>query len=109
MVQGKQIDVPDHLREHKAWKDFVKFHRDNREVMRTIIDQIQIAKDKGVRKTSVKMIINWIRWNVTISNPGKPYKINDKYTGIYTHLIIHNWPEYRDMIESRELRAIKYI
>lgn len=101
----KVLIIPADVKAHKAYTDWKQFHISNRDVMRTIIDQLSTAKANGVQKTSVKMIINWMRWNMTVKNKEQDFKINDKYTGIYTHVIQHNFPEYRDMIDSRELRC----
>lgn len=102
------LSIPVDVKAHKCYDDWRSFHIANRDIMRTIIEQLDTAKKSGVIKTSVKMIINWIRWNRTVSNPDTDFKINDKYTGIYTHVIQHNFPEYADMIDSRELRCQKH-
>lgn len=109
MTTERTIKVPIDVQSHKGYKKWLSFHLANREVMRSIVAELAKAKEARVTRTSVKMIINVIRWNLTLSNPDKPYKINDRYTGIYTHIIAHNFPEYRSMIETRELRAVKKI
>jgi len=106
-TQPQTLSVPDEVKNHLGYKGWYAFHVANREVMRSIVAELQKAKEAKIKRTSVKMIINVIRWNLTLSNPDKPYKINDRYTGIYTHIIAHNFPEYRSMIESRQLRAVK--
>lgn len=103
----KTLSVPSHVIDHKGYPAWVIFHKANLEIMRSIVSELHKAKEARIKRTSVKMIINVIRWNLTLSNPDKPYKINDRYTGIYTHIIYHNFPEFRSMIETRELRAVK--
>lgn len=103
----KSLSVPIEVMQHRGYAKWLTFHKANLEVMRSIVSELQKAKEARIKRTSVKMIINVIRWNLTLSNPDKPYKINDRYTGIYTHIIFFNFPEYRSMIETRELRAVK--
>lgn len=107
MTTERTIKVPLEVQAHRGYNKFLAFHLANLEVMRSIVSELAKAKEAKVKRTSVKMIINVIRWNLTLSNPDKPYKINDRYTGIYTHIIAYNFPEYRSMIETRELRALK--
>lgn len=101
----KMMSAPRSVQKHAAWSDWLIYHRANRQVMRAIVDELEKARKAGRTRASVKAIINYLRWNMYIAS-GEDYKINDKYTGIYTHMVYHNWPEYRDMIEIRELRAV---
>ena len=100
------LKVSDTVRKHKGYDKWLTFHKANLEVMRQIVHELDRARAANVQRTSVKMIINVIRWNMTIEQPDKPFKINDRYTGIYTHIIADNFPEYRSMIETRVLRAV---
>lgn len=101
-----KISAPPLLQKHRAWPDFIKFHVENTGVLRAIVLELERAREAGREKASVKAIINYLRWNMYVNAGGQDYAINDKFTGIYTHLIAYNFPEFRDMIETRELRAI---
>jgi hypothetical protein len=103
--ERRTLSAPPAVRNHTAWADWMCYHRRNQQVMRAIVTELDKAKQAGRAKASVKAIINYLRWNLYIES-GEDYKINDKYTGIYTHMVYHNWPEYREMIEIRELRSI---
>lgn len=103
---SQTIRVPPDVRSHRGFDGWLAFHIANKEVMRGIVRELCRAKAAGIRHTSVKMIINVLRWEQTIAAPDKPYKINDRYTGIYTHMIAYNFPEYRSMIERRRLRSV---
>lgn len=99
--------IPPAVKDHSAWQDWQRYHRHNRHVMRSIVSEIRRAKEAGRMKASVKAIINYLRWNMYVAGDGTDiYAINDKYTGIYTHIIVATFPEFRDMIDKRELRAI---
>ena len=99
------LSAPQSVQKHTAWKDWLVYHSSNKQVMRSIISELEKARAAGREKASVKAIINYLRWNLYIDT-GNDYKINYKYTGIYTHMVWHNFPEYRDMIETRELRSV---
>lgn len=101
-----KLQLPDAVRQHRACADFIRYHKENRQVFGAIITELYRAKEAGKQKASVKAIVNWLRWNMYISSSTDEYKINDKYTGIYTHIIIHNFPDLAPIIETRELRAI---
>ena len=104
MTMKESLSAPTNLRRHKYWSAWLSFHLSNRIVMREILTELEKAKQAGSKRASVKAIINFLRWNLYISS-GEDYKINDAYTGIYTHMVWENFPEYRDMIEKRELRS----
>lgn len=99
------LSAPQSVQKHTAWKDWLVYHSSHKQVMRSIIAELEKARAAGRKKASVKAIINYLRWNLYIDT-GDDYKINDKYTGIYTHMVWYNFPEYRDMIETRELRSV---
>lgn len=96
--------IPDTVKMHPAFRDFHKFHMDNREIMQRIVSELRRGKAAGRKKMSVKAIINYLRWNMYVES-GKDYKINDKYTGIYTHIIRFNFGEFRELIDIRKLTA----
>lgn len=102
------LTIPPSVKNHSAWKDWTRYHRLNRHVMRSIVSELERARSAGRMKASVKAIINYLRWNMYVLGDGSDiYAINDKYTGIYTHIIAATFPQYRDMIDKRELRAVK--
>jgi hypothetical protein len=99
------LELPETVRTHKACAAWVKYHTANRKVFSAIMHEIDKAVAAGRTKASVKAIINYLRWNMYITS-GEEYKINDRYTGIYTHVILHNYPHLASIIDTRELRAI---
>ena len=107
LQQPQYLTIPPAVKDHSAWQDWQRYHRQNRHVMRSIVSEIRRAKEAGRMKASVKAIINYLRWNMYVAGDGSDiYAINDKYTGIYTHIIVATFPEFKDMIDKRELRAI---
>ena len=98
------LKVPKEVKAHKHYDAWLSFHLANRQVMKEIVNELEAAYQLGRTRASVKAIINFLRWNLYVIS-GEEYKINDRYTGIYTHIIYHNFPQYRDMLEKRELRS----
>ena len=104
MMTTTTLKVPKEVKAHKHYDAWLSFHLANRQVMKEIVNELEAAHQMGRTRASVKAIINYLRWNLYVIS-GEEYKINDRYTGIYTHIIYHNFPQYREMIEKRELRA----
>ena len=105
---ASSLQIPPGIQAHKHWDDWMKFHLANRQVIRMIIAELDRAKDKGLKKCSIKTIIGCIRWNLTVDTVSNDeFKVNDKFTSLYGYVIAYNFPEYREMINRRELRARK--
>lgn len=100
-------------------------------------EQIQAQRHKGIPKekcrTSSKLIINRIRWEMSINNlqptpptnqPNQPtprqsdqsewnalagnyqdFKINDAFTALYARLFQHHYPEWAHIFNIRVRRA----
>ena len=98
------LKLPDTVKAHPSFKDFIQFHTENKEIMREIISELRRGKAAGRKKMSVKAIINFLRWNMYVQS-GKDFKINDKYTGIYTHIIAYNFSDFRSLIDLRKFTA----
>jgi hypothetical protein len=103
-MTARTLQIPMDVKAHKYFSEWLSFHCANLKIMRAIVDELEVARQANRKKASVKAIINFLRWNLYVIS-GEEYKINDRYTGIYTHMIYHNFPEYREMLEKRELRS----
>lgn len=99
------LSVSSEIRHHPAYADWLTYHKANLHIMRHIIDELMMAKAAGCKKTSVKAIINYLRWS-DVRTTGRDFKINDRYTGIYTHVIYQNFPELRSLIEKRTFKYV---
>jgi len=68
---------------------------------------LYMIREKGMSKTSSKLIINRIRWEMYVETESEDtYRINDAYSSRYVRLFIKDYPEYDDKFELRELRSI---
>jgi hypothetical protein len=102
---AKTLNIPKYIYNHKSYADWEKFNLRNPNILAYIVKELRRAKIAGRKKASVKAIINFLRWNMYIDS-GDEYKINDKYTGIYTHVIIYNFPDIAKMLEKRVMRSL---
>lgn len=86
---------------------FAEFHAANPAVYEYFKKYaLHILVTKGRKLASSKLILNRIRWEVSIETIGADYKINDAYTPHYARLFIRDYPQYAEAFELRQLRAI---
>jgi hypothetical protein len=104
---SETLKVPPYLTTHDRWNAFLEFHLSNKHVFRKILKEIENGKAAGLKKISVKHIISHLRWDMQLLTKTTDFKINDGYTGIYTHLILHNYPEYKDILTTKPLTSLK--
>jgi ABC-type proline/glycine betaine transport system substrate-binding protein len=67
---------------------------------------IEKRKGKANKKTSAKLIINRIRWEIyleTLNDDG--YRINDAWSSRYARKFIQEHPEHADVFNFRLLRS----
>jgi len=83
---------------------FKEFDKANPHVYREFEKQAIIAIQKGRKKISAKMLVNWIRWNEFLRTSDENFKINDAYHSYYSRLFIEKHPEYDGVFELRKLR-----
>ena len=56
-------------------------------------------------KTSSKLIINRIRWEVETTTTAKDFKINDAFTSRYSRKFSNEHPEYANLFYYKDLRS----
>ncbi len=83
---------------------FEKFHSDNPHVYRAFESQALKAIDRGRKKLSAKLIINWIRWNEFMRTSDQNFRINDAYQSYYAREFIKQHPKHDHVFELRKLR-----
>lgn len=88
-------------------ESFDEFHTNNPIVYEMIEEQVLKAYHSGKKKISIKMIINWIRWNTFLdtTDNNSTYRINDAYTSRYARIFIDRNPSLSTFIEIRDLRS----
>jgi hypothetical protein len=83
---------------------FVIFNRENPHIYQSFERTALAAINKGRKKISAKLIINWIRWNEFLESNDKNFKINDAFQSYYARHFIYVHPEHSDKFEFRKLR-----
>ena len=83
---------------------FAQFHKENPHVFEQFEKQALRAIEKGRKKLSAKLIINWIRWNEFLKTSDLNFKINDAYQSYYARYFTKVHPEHEDVFEFRKLR-----
>lgn len=83
---------------------FNKFNEENPHIFKAFEEQALKAIEKGRKKISAKLIINWIRWHEFLESSDKNFKINDAYQSYYARYFIEKYPQHKDMFEFRKLR-----
>jgi len=91
-------------------QSFKEFHRKNPVIYELFCKYAKhLLETVGKKKTSSKLLINRIRWEMTITTTGNDYKINDAFTSRYARLYIKDFPQHATKFELRELRTtVKY-
>lgn len=103
----KKLVIDESVTKHFWFASFKNFHVENPQVLQKLLEQLDKAKEMGKTKVSIKTIIGYLRWDVTLEIKGEnDFKINDAYTSLYSALIAKNWPEYADMFEQRGFRSL---
>lgn len=96
-----EIIIPRQVREHPSYADWLAFHLDNRHVIRSIISALDIARLEG-RRAGIKRIVEDLRWSDE-STTGEPFKLDNRLTSLYAHIIYHNFPQYREVFSVKKL------
>lgn len=75
------------------------------ELFKKYVREVVKAKGKNV-KTSSKLIINRIRWEVYVqTNSQDEFKINDAFTAHYARKFASDYPDYAHLFNYKHLRA----
>ena len=83
---------------------FNKFNEENPHVFKAFEEQAITAINKGRKKISAKLIINWVRWNEFLRTSDQNFKINDAYQSYYARHFVEKYPQYANVFEFRKLR-----
>lgn len=103
----KSLQVPEEVQQSSYYDKWLRFHLDNRNIIRMILDELNRAKSKGLKKVSIKQIIGKIRWEKSLETVSEDFRINDAFTSIYAHVIAYNFDEYKSLFDCKPLRAKK--
>jgi len=83
---------------------FENFIKENPHVYLEFEKQVFKAIEKGRKKLSAKLIINWIRWNEVLRTSDDNFRINDAYQSYFARHFIELNPEHSEIFNLRKLR-----
>lgn len=80
---------------------FAKFHREHPEIYALFDRFARQTIARGHRRFSADAILHRIRWEASVENTGRHYKINDHFSAYYARLWIEQNPAWPHFFERR--------
>lgn len=87
---------------HKNQAAFDKYHADNPQVYRWLVDKARTAKARGRKKYAIKALIELIRWHYRVETLSEDFKIPNNHAPFYARLIMAENPELADFFNVHE-------
>tara|TARA_R110000822_G_C14901278_1_gene449024 strand:+ start:101 stop:412 length:312 start_codon:yes stop_codon:yes gene_type:complete len=84
----------------KIWWEW---HKENPDVWRYFERFALEAVGSGRKKVSHWLIINRIRWEVTIITTGSEFKISNDHIAFYARLWKAKYPQYKDLFNTKKM------
>lgn len=81
---------------------FEKFDSENPRIWELFKQFAKQALSAGKSKLSVSLIVERIRWEVTVVTTGDVFKINNNHRAFYARKFHDRYPEYGDVFETRK-------
>jgi hypothetical protein len=83
--------------------DWWEWHKANPDVWRYFEKYAYEAVHRGRKKISHWLIINRIRWEVSIVTTGEDFKISNDYIAFYARLWKARHPEHADLFNTKKM------
>jgi hypothetical protein len=84
---------------------FERYHRNNPHVYDLFKRYAFAIIQRGIRRTSVWLIMNRIRWEMTVETYGDEFKICNDYFALYARMFVVENPDYRDLFQLKTMKA----
>lgn len=84
-------------------REFVRWHAANPMVWQYFERFASEAVQRGRNKISHWLIINRIRWEVSIVTTGEDFKISNDTIAFYARMWRAKYPEYRDLFSVKQM------
>jgi len=102
-LSSDQLDLV--YREPDIAEDFERFHRENPDVYRNLVNLARTVKAAGYVRYSMDALFHRLRWHYNVEHKSKePFKMNDHFTSRYARLIASREPDLAKFFECRKLR-----
>lgn len=83
---------------------FEKFHKENPDVYKKLVDLAFLAKANGHQHLGIKTLFERLRWYYTVETKGnEPFKLNNNWTAYYARMIMQREPSLTGFFRTREL------
>jgi hypothetical protein len=105
-VPYREVKMSKSFEERK--KDWWAWHKDNPMVWAYFEKYALEAVAKGRKKISHWLIINRIRWEVSIVTTGEDFKISNDYIAFYARLWKAKYPQHKDLFTTKHMNGEPY-
>lgn len=85
-------------------QQFRKFHRENPDVYRRLLELALQLRAKGHTKGSIAMLFEVLRWEYALATTDADFKLNNNYRAFYARLLMTHEPRLRGFFETRVQR-----
>lgn len=85
---------------------FRKYHADNKWIWAEFRRFAEQMLTSGRTEYGAKSIMERIRWEFELNNPGKEFKINNDFTALYARTLAYNDRRFRDFFEFRQPKGL---
>lgn len=84
---------------------FRAFHEENKIVAAHLLVLARRQRDAKVKRISMKMLFEVLRYNESLKTQGEHFKLNNNYTAYYVRLLEQVDPSLKGMFERRRSKA----
>ena len=88
-------------------QQFENYHNKNPKIYELFKRFAYEALMSGHHHFGAKAIMERVRWEVSVSTAGDPFKINNNYTSRYARKLISDKPEFDGFFRTRQLSSDK--
>ena len=84
---------------------FERYHTNNPHVYKLFKRYAFAIVQRGIRHTSVWLIMNRIRWEMTVETHGDEFKICNDYFALYARMFVVENPEHGGLFKLKAMKA----
>lgn len=88
------------------FKKFKKFHKENPQVYKMVIDVAKHLKDEKYNEFGTLLLFEIVRYSPTFKKArGDDYKLNNNHKAFYSRLFLYEYPEFKSVLKIRRSSA----
>lgn len=89
---------------HELWPDFQEWATLNPEVVTEIIARAREAKASGRDRYSLKVILERVRWEMTVIRGMEEWSVNNSFAPLLSRLVMVLAPDLGNLFELRKIK-----